>query len=94
MEDTSLASGISIPMENLLILYILQDHLNKDVNFSVQIGKCLHGVLNCSIPEDYPPVHALCNICTSLLFFFSFSIFCCSVNCLGFQELNSFMNNL
>lgn len=50
---SSLASGISIPMENLLILYILQDHQNKHVNFSVQIGKCFHGVLcdlNCSIP--------------------------------------------
>lgn len=49
----SLASGISIPMENPLILFILQDHLNKHVNFSVQIGQCFHGVLrdlNCSIP--------------------------------------------
>lgn len=45
MEDTSLASSISIPMENSLILYILQDRLNKHVNFSVQIRKCFNGAL-------------------------------------------------
>lgn len=33
----SLTSCISIPKENPLILYILQDHLNKHVHFSVQI---------------------------------------------------------